>query len=241
MPGLGRRADAPARHLEEVFMRTLRLRTLGLTALAALALSLAACTRSASTPPPSGGGAETASPLTGQQATMEAVRSALLTQTAQASPGGAATSTPTAPGLGATSTPGLGTPVVTVIGTSQPLVTPFPSPTPGKPASYTLHEGEFPYCLARRFNVNPDDLLAVNGLANNSVVVPGQTLSIPSGSTFPGPRALLSHPTNYTVKGGDTVYFIACAFGDVDPVAIAAANAISSPYTLTPGSVIRIP
>jgi LysM repeat protein len=171
---------------------------------------------------------------------MEAVRSALLTQTAQALPGGAATSTPTGPG-GSSATVGVGTPAVTVVSTSVSQVTPFPSPTPGKPSSYTLHEGEFPYCLARRFNVNPDDLLAVNGLSNNSLVVPGQTLSIPSGSTFPGPRALLSHPTNYTVKGGDTVYFIACAFGDVDPVAIAAANGISSPYNLTPGSVIKIP
>ncbi len=222
-------------------MGTLRLRNHGLTVLALVAMTLAACTRSASTPPTTGGaGAQTASPLTGQQATMEAVRSALLTQTAQALPGAAATSTPTGSGV-ASPTLGVGTPAITFVGTTVSQVTPFPSPTPGKPSSYTLHEGEFPYCLARRFNVNPDDLLAVNGLSNNSLVVPGQTLSIPSGSTFPGPRALLSHPTNYTVKGGDTIYFIACAFGDVDPIAIAAANGIASPYTLTPGAVIKIP
>jgi LysM repeat protein len=226
-------------------MRTLRLRTIGLSVLALVAVTLAACTRSASTPPSTGAaGVQTPSALTGQQATMEAVRSALLTQTAQAQPGGAATATPTrAAGQGASPTPGaaVGTPAVTVVGTSVSQVTPFASPTPGKPDTYTLHEGEFPYCLARRFNVNPDDLLAVNGLANDTIVSPGQTLRIPDGSTFPGPRALLSHPTNYSVKGGDTIYFIACAFGDVDPIAIAAANGISSPYTLTPGSVIKIP
>jgi LysM repeat protein len=216
----------------------MRLRTLGLVALAILALGLAACTRSASTPPPSGGTPGTSSPLTGQQATMEAVRSALLTQTAQAGAGGA-TATPTRPPT--TPTVAVGTPVATNAGTGAATNAPLPSPTPGRPDSYTLHEGEFPYCLARRFNVNPDDLLAVNGLSNSSLVVPGQTLRIPDGSTFPGPRALLSHPTNYTVKGGDTVYFIACAFGDVDPIAIAAANGISSPYNLTPGSTIRIP
>jgi LysM repeat protein len=216
-------------------MGHLRLRTLGFAALAILAVGLAACTRSASTPAPSGGaGAGTSSPLTGQQATMEAVRSALLTQTAQAVPGGA-TATPTRPAT--TATVAVGTPAATGAATNAPL----PSPTPGKPDSYTLHEGEFPYCLARRFNVNPDDLLAVNGLSNNSLVVPGQTLRIPDGSTFPGPRALLSHPTNYTVKGGDTVYYIACAFGDVDPIALAAANGLSAPYNLTPGSVIKIP
>lgn len=218
-------------------MGHLRLRTLGFAALAILAVGLAACTRSASTQPPSGG-AGTSSPLTGQQATMEAVRSALLTQTAQAVPGGAA-ATPTGPAT--TATVAVGTPAATGAATSAATNAPLPSPTPGRPDSYTLHEGEFPYCLARRFNVNPDDLLAVNGLSNNSLVVPGQTLRIPDGSTFPGPRALLSHPTNYTVKGGDTVYFIACAFGDVDPIAIAAANGLSAPYNLTPGSVIKIP
>jgi LysM repeat protein len=219
-------------------MGHLRLRTLGLAALAILAVGLAACTRSASTPPPTGGTAGTSSPLTGQQATMEAVRSALLTQTAQA---GAGIGTPTSTRPALTATVAIGTPAATGAATSAATNAPLPSPTPGRPDSYTLHEGEFPYCLARRFNVNPDDLLAVNGLSNNSLVVPGQTLRIPSGSTFPGPRALLSHPTNYTVKGGDTVYYIACAFGDVDPIAIAAANGLSAPYNLTPGSVIKIP
>ena len=218
-------------------MGNTRLRTLGLAALVILALTLAACTRSASTPVPTGGaGAQTSSPLTGQQATMEAVRSALLTQTAQAGQGAGASATATRPA--ASPTVAVGTPVATsAVATGAPL----PSPTPGKPDTYTIHEGEFPYCLARRFNVHPDDLLAVNGLGNNTLVVPGQTLRIPDGSTFPGPRALLSHPTNYTVKGGDTIYFIACAFGDVDPIAIAAANGIGSPYNLTPGSVIKIP
>jgi LysM repeat protein len=226
--------------LEEVFMGIRRLHILGLTALAVVAMTLAACTRSASTPPTTGGTGTSSTPLSASAGTMEAVRSALLTQTAVASQGGAATSTPPPQPL-ATSTTSIGTPAATVVGTTAPQVTPFPSPTAGRPATYTLHEGEFPYCLARRFNVNPDDLLAANGLSNDSMVVPGQTLSIPGGSTFPGPRALLSHPTNYTAKGGDTVYFIACAFGDVDPMAIAAANAISSPYTLTPGKVLKIP
>ena len=141
-------------------MGSLRLRHLGLAGLALVAMTFAACTRSASTPPTTGGaGSQTASPLTGQQATMEAVRSALLTQTAQAQSGGAATSTATAPAAVVSPIVGVGTPAVTVVGTTVSQVTPFPSPTPGKPSTYTLHEGEFPYCLARRFNVNPDDLV----------------------------------------------------------------------------------
>jgi LysM repeat protein len=71
--------------------------------------------------------------------------------------------------------------------------------------------------------------------------MPGETLTIPSTGTFPGPRALLSHPTTYTVDAGDTIYWVACYYGDVYPMAIAAVNGLSSPYTLTPGSTIEIP
>jgi LysM repeat protein len=217
------------------------LRTIATVALIAAAFSLAACTRSASTPPTAAGTQATSSPLTGQQATMEAVRSALLTQTAQAGvPEASATAIPSGGGV-MTATPSSGTPAAGAGGLTTATNTPLPIPTLTVPESYTLHEGEFPYCLARRFNRNPDDLLAINGLTNSSLTVPGQTLRIPTSGTFPGPRALLSHPTSYSVAGGDTIYSIACRFGDVDPLAIAAVNGLSSPYTLTPGSVIQIP
>jgi LysM repeat protein len=52
---------------------------------------------------------------------------------------------------------------------------------------------------------------------------------------------LKAHPADYTVKAGDTIYSIACDFGDVDPMAIAAANNLQAPYTLKVGDVIRIP
>ena len=222
-------------------MATNPLRRLATVALIGSALLIGACTRSASTAPtatPAGG---TASPLTGQQATMEAVRSALLTQTAVAlQGGGAATTAPGGAGI-STATPSVGTPVGTSAALATATRTLAPIPTVVVPSSYTLHEGEFPYCLGRRFNRNPDDILAINGLTNSSITVPGETLNIPSSGTFPGPRALLSHPATYTVGGGDTIYSVACRYGDVDPMGIAAANGLSSPYTLTPGTTIQIP
>jgi len=143
---------------------------------------------------------------------------------------------------------------------STPVVsTPLPSPTPeiaaintaipqsgvaiSKPASYSLHEGEFPYCIARRFNVDPDQLLALNGLNSyQNYFAPGTQLSIPqSGGIFPGPRALKAHPTQYTVRVNDTIYSIACEFGDVDPMSIASANNLSGSYNLTTGASIQIP
>lgn len=117
-----------------------------------------------------------------------------------------------------------------------------PPPTPGLPSTYTIRGGENPYCIARRFNLNPNELLRLNGLGNNTILYPGDTLNIPqTGNPFPGDRALQPHPTNYTVVAGDTIYSIACKFGDVSPDAIAMANNLSAPYNLQAGQTLRIP
>ena len=118
----------------------------------------------------------------------------------------------------------------------------IPEPTQGVPESYTVQKGEFPFCLARRFNINPNDLLSANGLGPNPQLQPGQVLRIPqSAGEWPGPRALQSHPTDYTVRAGDTIFSIACLFGDVDPYRIAWANELSEPFTLSAGQTLYIP
>jgi LysM repeat protein len=108
-----------------------------------------------------------------------------------------------------------------------------------RPASYTLQPGEFPWCIARRFDVDPIQLMVANGLRGNRFYA-GQVLVIPqNASPFPGERALHSHQ-DYTVKAKDTLYKIACWFGDVDPLEIAAWNNLSAPYSLTAGQVLRM-
>lgn len=117
-----------------------------------------------------------------------------------------------------------------------------PTPTVGRPTTYTLQSGDFPYCIARRFNVDPDELMALNNLTDGMILQPGLVLNIPqTGKSFPGERALRPHPTTYTVQLDDTIYKVACLFGDVDPIYLAAYNAIPSPYTLTTGRVLNIP
>lgn len=125
--------------------------------------------------------------------------------------------------------------------TVTPTAIAYATSTPGIPSSYTIHEGEFPYCLARRFNVDPVELLSINGLSLNSYVSVNTKLSIPQSGSFPGERALKSHPTTYTVKSGDTVYSIACGFGDVDPNIIIAANGLDGDDDLTTGQQLYIP
>lgn len=117
-----------------------------------------------------------------------------------------------------------------------------PTATPGLPATYTLQKGEFPYCIARRFNLNPNDLLRANNLGQNSTTYPGLKLTIPKNAgNFPGNRSLHKHPATYSVKSGDTIYTIGCYFGDVDPNAIVIANGLKEPYKLTAGESIQIP
>lgn len=127
--------------------------------------------------------------------------------------------------------------------TNTPVVaiTPVATTVVIRPATYTLQIGEYPYCIARRFNVNPNDLLVVNGLTDGQLFQPGLTLKIPSTGTFPGPRALHTHPGTYIVVADDTIYKIACYFGDVDPFVIATANKLVAPYKLTIGQTLTIP
>jgi LysM repeat protein len=119
----------------------------------------------------------------------------------------------------------------------------IPTPTMGPlPQTYTIKQGEFPYCIARRFNVSITSLLNINGLGMNSPISAGQTLKIPQdGVPFDGQRSLLAHPTTYTVKAGDTIYSIACAVGDVDPIYLAQVNNLKPPYEVKAGTVLQVP
>ena len=129
------------------------------------------------------------------------------------------------------------------VATSEvPLATARPSGSAGRPATYTVQQGEFPYCIARRFNVNPADLLSANGLTGSSALYPGAKLTIPQTGSFPGDRSLMKHPDTYTVdSAGTTIYGVACQYGDVLPEEIASANGISVSSALTVGQKLSIP
>ena len=121
---------------------------------------------------------------------------------------------------------------------------PTSAPVGSRPATYTLRRGEFPYCLARRFDVDPGDLLARNNLTTAQAynLAPGTVLSIPQSGSFPGTRALRTHPPTHTVASStDTLYSIACFYGDIDPAAIAQANNISVDAALTTGQPLTMP
>jgi LysM repeat protein len=220
---------------------------------------LSACVRPASTPPKnqSASGTTTAEfPVPGTTEDVMSQLESLATQTAIALTGGSsgAQQTP-ATTMAAPGTDVSGTAAPTTEGQAQPTAVPptvaptqpqaqvvVPTRTPGKPSSYTLKGGEFPYCIARRFDVNPTEMLNLSGLAAGGVYPPGTVLKIPqSGGGFPGARSLRETPDTYTVSSGDTIYSIACLYGKVDPNEIAYANNLTSPYTLKVGQELTIP
>ena len=196
-------------------------------------LMFSACTMSASTPPP----------ITPTTNLSEIARQATETAIAK-TPKAGETQEP-----GATTEPGEEI-TATLAEAAVPTSTPVPAETEkaevvtkyAVPDSYILHEGEFVFCLARRFNLLPEDIMTYNGIASGTIFYPGETIIIPaSARAFVGNRALQYHPSTYTVVYGDTLYSIACLYGDVDPRAIAAANDLDINQALTPGTVLQIP
>ena len=128
------------------------------------------------------------------------------------------------------------------------VITSTPAPSGSNPSTYTLQRDEFPFCIARRFNVDPSDLLQASNLSSPDIYYAGLVLTIPRNSVWPvqdlGPRALLTHPAPYTVTGNadTTVHGVACKFGDVTPDSIVSANSgLSLGSTLTVGQSLNIP
>lgn len=203
-----------------------------------MVVSLAACNRPATT-------ASVNTPAGNTQATFPVgnkptIIKDLATQTAQAQ----TTSVVPTPGTGETVIPPLATQAAPTTAPTATVAVIVPTATPGRPTTYTVQEGDHYICLARRYNLDLNAFFELNGLTMDSKAVTGKVLQLPQSGSWSdsfGPRALIAHPDTYTVKSGDTVNKIACAYGDVDPNAIIYANKLQSPYTLTAGQTLQIP
>lgn len=128
-------------------------------------------------------------------------------------------------------------PVGTATPTPQPTLQPMTRPT-----TWTVQGGETIYCLARRFDVDPGDMLAINNLFAGSMLSIGDVLEVPQTGSWPTEdRSLLAHPDVWNVSPGETVYYIACAYGDVWPEQIIQLNGLQEPYDLMGISTLQIP
>jgi LysM repeat protein len=132
------------------------------------------------------------------------------------------------------------TQVVKTTVTQKPVV--VQQPVPALPQIYWLQRGEFPFCIARRFNIDPGQLMWVNGFCPGQIFYAGQGIIIPNNPLpYRGRRAFHIHPATYQVRPGDTIFKIACFFGDVDPLYLAQVNELAAPFRLRVGQILNIP
>lgn len=132
------------------------------------------------------------------------------------------------------------TKVVKATATQKPVV--VQQPVMALPEIYWLQRGEYPFCIARRFNIDAGQLMWVNGFCPGQIFFAGQGIIIPKNPLpYRGRRALYPHPVSYRVRPGDTIFRIACLFGDVDPLYLAQVNGLTAPYRLKVGQILNIP
>jgi membrane-bound lytic murein transglycosylase D len=132
---------------------------------------------------------------------------------------------------------------------------------PPQPTTHRVRRGETLSSIARRYDVETDDIRQANGM-RSTVIHPGQSLVIPvSDATatatladtaapreeiaaqLPERQAPASQPRSskvYVVKSGDTLYGVARRHGLTVP-ALAAANDMTSQSRLTAGERLEIP
>jgi LysM repeat protein len=196
-----------------------------------LGLSISACTRAASTAPPEAegeGDTGSAPPANSQQATMDAVRSALLTQTAQAGGGAEPTS------VVATSTP---TPASAAEETAQ-------ATAPAEEIEYTVQDGDWLWKIALVYEVDPEVIMERNNLASPGDLEVGMIIIIPLGTVDSGSGVATSTRvtggTVHVVQAGEWIWQIARQYG-VDPQSIIDANDIANPSLIYPGMELVIP
>lgn len=196
-------------------------------ATAALLALVTACTRSASTPPP---GEEVVDPQDSTNATLQAVRSALLTQTGEAGGPGAEQATAVPTPVPATATP-------------IPITTSSTTETAAEFVEYTVKAGDWLFQIAENFGVDPQSIVDLNNLTSESQVVVGLVLKIPPStgiSTTPTTGTRVAGGTIHVVKSGEWIWQIARIYG-VDPQAIIDANNLANPALIYPGLELVIP
>jgi LysM repeat protein len=225
-------------------MRTSKNRSLVIILIILIAIVVVGCTRSASTAPPSDSGNLTIDEIN-QRATMDAVRDAILTQTHEPS---IEIPTATATILVPTSTPVVSDPTAT-----PPVVIDTPIPASGEPQLYLVQSGEHLYSIARKFGVDPTDLIALNlekGYLTSAedILYPGDEILIPStngSQSFSG-----TCQSHYTVLAGDWINSVAREFADnpQDTASVEAkadeiiqANDLIFPYTIYADVILCIP
>jgi LysM repeat protein len=115
-----------------------------------------------------------------------------------------------------------------------------PAPASGGGKIYTVRAGDALALIAARHDVSLTTLLAANNLNVNSVIHPGQRLTLPAGATSSAPAPATGGGAAYTVRPGDTLGLIA-ARHEVSLSALLAANNLTANSVIHPGDKLTLP
>lgn len=107
------------------------------------------------------------------------------------------------------------------------------------PATYTVVAGDTVSAIAGRFGLRTADVLTWNGLTAQSVIQPGQTLTL-SGPASVAPPAPAASTGSYTISAGDTLFTLAQEHG-VSLDALLSANGLDRSSIIYPGQTLMIP
>lgn len=104
--------------------------------------------------------------------------------------------------------------------------------------AYTIKSGDTLYFLAIRYNTTVEAIMAINPGINPNNLQIGQKICIPEST--PGSTRCPQGSFSYTIKSGDTLYFLAIRY-NTTVEAIMAINPGINPNNLQIGQVICIP
>ena len=119
---------------------------------------------------------------------------------------------------------------------------------PAAPASstHTVIAGDTLFAIARKHGVSLDALLAANGMSRDSIIYPGQAISISgtaaSAAAAPTPSPAPSTPAaeaTHTVIAGDTIFALAKKY-DTSVDTLLAANGMSLDSIIYPGQKLTV-
>ena len=113
---------------------------------------------------------------------------------------------------------------------------------------HIVGKGETVYSISRFYQINSEELMKVNGIADPSKLKSGQKLVIPSSafstvtvsSAAPSNSANTQVLTDYQIEKGDTLYSIARNHG-IGLQALMEINKFSSNHVIKTGDVIKVP
>ena len=104
--------------------------------------------------------------------------------------------------------------------------------------TYTVLPGDSIYAIARKLNINSNELMKANNLNTSSILNIGQTLVLPNGTTLPSDEEIINN--TYIVQPGDSIYAIARKLY-INPNDFMKANNLNTSSILNIGQTLVLP